>query len=99
VLFAVAWNRVWFECPTPDGETCRSWFGLHMEPADILGTLVCVAAFVLMCARPWAHGLYTSGLVVMLLGLLLLSFHHLFTPWLVREPAPSAKKRQQPHAP
>ena len=89
VIFAAAWNRVWFECPAPDGETCKSWFGLHMEKPDIAGTLVCIFAFLLMCAKPWLPWLYKSGLAVMLLGLLVLSFHHLFTPLSVRDRKPS----------
>lgn len=93
VIFATAWNRVWFECPAPDGETCGSWFGLHMEKPDIVGTLVCIFAFVLMCAKPWLPWLYQAGMAVMLLGLLVLSFHHLFTPLMVRGREPSSGRR------
>jgi hypothetical protein len=84
VIFAAAWNRVWFECPAPDDETCRSWFGLYMDKPDILGTLICIFAFFLMCAKPWAAEFYKLGLAIMLLGLLILSFHHLFTLLFVR---------------
>lgn len=77
VVFSVAWNRVWFECPAPDEDSCRSWFGLHMSKPDIAGTLICIAAFVLMCARPWFVLVYKAGLGVMLLGLMVLSLHHL----------------------
>ena len=93
VLFAVAWNRVWFECPAPDGETCSSWFGLHMDKPDIAGSMICIFAFFLMCAKPWLPWLYKTGMAVMLLGLLVLSFHHLFTPLLVRDREPSKRLR------
>ena len=88
VIFAVVWNRVWFECPVPEGDTCRSWFGLYMEKPDIAGSLICILAFFLMCAKPWLPLFYKFGLFVMLLGLLVLSFHHLFTRLPARERGP-----------
>lgn len=84
VIFAVAWNRFWFECPVPEDDQCGSWFGLYMEKPDIIGTMICIFAFLLMCAKPWLPWFYNSGMVVMLLGLLVLSFHHLFTLFFVK---------------
>lgn len=89
VIFAAAWNRVWFECPVADEETCRSWFGLHMDKPDIIGTMFCIFAFFLMCAKPWQFWLYKIGLAIMLLGLLILSFHHLFALLIVRQERPA----------
>lgn len=97
VVFAVAWNRVWFECPVQEGDACRSWFGLYMEKSDIAGCLICIFAFFLMCAKPWLPWMYKSGLAVMLLGLLVLSLHHLFIPLPVRGRGPSSERR--PEAP
>jgi len=89
VIFAVAWNRFWFECPVPDDEASSTWFGLQMDKPDIAGSMICIFAFFLMCTKPWLPWLYKSGMAVMLLGLLVLSFHHLLTPLLVRDREPS----------
>lgn len=78
VVFALAWNRVFFEFPAPDEDTHRPWAGLHMARADVLGSAVCLAGFVLMCLRPLSQGAYLGGLWVMLAGVLVLSLHHFF---------------------
>ena len=79
VMFGIAWNRIRFECPTPDPEVCsRRWLNLHLQKPDIIGTGVCILGFLLMCFKPWFEGVYLAGLLVMLAGVVVLSFHHLF---------------------
>ncbi|NLW81637.1 MAG: HPP family protein [Desulfovibrionales bacterium] len=78
VAFGVAWNRLWFECPPPEDGCGRSWFNLGMQRADIVGTGACLAASLLMCARPWSIVVYQAGLWVMLAGLAVMSLHHFF---------------------
>jgi len=78
VLFGVIWNRFWFECPPPEEGCGRSWFNLGMNRADILGTGICLAATLLMCARPWSTAVYDAGLWAMFAGLIVMSLHHFF---------------------
>ncbi|EGJ51830.1 HPP family protein [Desulfocurvibacter africanus] len=87
VVFSVAWNRIWFECPAPDESGRRTWFRLGMDKPDIAGAGTCVLASVLMCAKPWSEGLYAAGLAFMLAGLAVLSLHHFFSVKLVRADA------------
>jgi CBS-domain-containing membrane protein len=86
VVFAFAWNRVWFEWPPPD-PVRAPWFNLHMEKADILGTGVCVLGFLLMCVKPWLVIIYRVGLLTMLAGIIVLATHHFFNAKLVRDSA------------
>jgi hypothetical protein len=76
VIFGVVWNRFWFECPPPEEGCRRAWFNLGMERADILGTGICLAAALLMCAKPWSAAVYEAGLWTMLAGLAIMSLHH-----------------------
>jgi hypothetical protein len=76
VVLAALWNRVWFECPTPDESGCRTWLGLGMDKPDIAGSGACVLAAALMAARPLSETAYQAGLGLMLAGLLILSLHH-----------------------
>ncbi len=101
VVFGFVWNRVFFEFPAPEEGTPRSWLGLHMDRADIAGTGVCLAGFVLMALRPLSEAVYTAGLWVMLAGVLVLSLHHFFSAPVVtrateqdmrREPFPAGKR-------
>jgi len=85
VVFAFVWNRVWFEWPAPDTHCRVSWFNLHMEKADILGTGICALGFMLMCVKPWLEIIYEVGLLTMLAGVVVLATHHFFTIKLVRD--------------
>ncbi len=91
VVLAVAWNRIWFECPTPDEGCGRTWLGLAMNKADIAGTGVCIAAAALMAARPLSETAYVGGLWLMAGGVSVLSLHHFLDVRLVTgraEPGP-----------
>ncbi|MDY6989811.1 MAG: HPP family protein [Thermodesulfobacteriota bacterium] len=78
VLFAFAWNRIWFIWPPPDPDTTETWLGLHMEKADTIGTGICILAALLMAMKPWLETVYSIGLLIMLAGIILLATHHFF---------------------
>jgi hypothetical protein len=86
VLAALAWNRVWFDYPAPEGEGCPRCAGLHQTRAETLGLGLCVLATALMGLRPLWPGLYQAGLLVMLLGGLVLMLQHFAQVSLVSEP-------------
>ncbi|HUV50576.1 MAG TPA: HPP family protein [Anaerolineae bacterium] len=85
VVFAFAWNRLWFEWPPPDPECRVPRFNLHMEKADFFGTGICILGFLLMCVKPWLDIIYKVGLFIMLAGIIVLATHHFFKIELVRE--------------
>jgi len=78
VVFGMLWNRIFFEFPAPEEEAPRSWLNLCMAKADIAGTGICLAGFILMCLKTLSEAAYLCGLGVMLLGVLMLSTHHFF---------------------
>ncbi len=85
VVFAIVWNRIWFEFPAPDGDTRKTWFNLYMEKPDIIGTEICILGFLLMCFKPWLEIIYLAGLLVMLVGVIVLSTHHFFSAKIVSD--------------
>lgn len=89
VLFGIFWNRIWFECPAPDDDTCsKSWLSLYMQKPDIIGTGICILGFLLMCFKPWIEGVYLAGLLIMLAGITVLSCHHLFNTVIIFQSEP-----------
>lgn len=76
VLFALVWNRVWFEFPAKDDDHCVKYAGLYMEKPQVWGTALCVVSTVMMSCKQVAPVLYASGLWGMTLGVLLLGLHH-----------------------
>ncbi|MBF0529548.1 MAG: HPP family protein [Deltaproteobacteria bacterium] len=76
VIFALAWNRVWFEFPAQDDDHRIKHAGLFMEKPHIWGTAFCVVSFVLMCCKLVTPALYSIGLWGMMLGVLILGLHH-----------------------
>ncbi|MHA1973694.1 MAG: HPP family protein [Candidatus Hodarchaeales archaeon] len=78
VMFAVVWNRIWFEWPVNDNKPDINWFNLNMDKPDIIGTVICVAAFILMCLKPISQHSYILGSLIMLIGIIILSVHHFF---------------------
>jgi len=76
VLCALAWNRVWFTYPPPEGEGCPLCLGLHQGRAEMLGLGLCVLAAVLMALRPLSEPVYQAGLLGMLAGGLVLMLQH-----------------------
>lgn len=76
VLCALAWNRVWFTYPPPEGEDCPLCLGLHQNRAEVLGLGLCVLAGVLMGLRAVSAPCYRAGLWVMLAGGLVLMLQH-----------------------
>jgi len=76
VLFALVWNRVWFEFPAKDDDHCIKYAGLYMEKPQVWGTALCVVSTVLMSCRQVAPAPYSIGLWGMTLGVLLLGMHH-----------------------
>jgi hypothetical protein len=95
VIFGVLWNRVWFEFPTGEGESSQRCKGLFMDPADVLGTAVCILGFVLMALKPRHPWPYQAGLWIMVSGVLILMFHH-FLNSVVITAASVEKRRLQP---
>lgn len=88
VVFAIFWNRMWFEWPIDDQFPERPWFNLNMEKPDILGTAICIIGFILMCLKPWSDLGYLAGLIVMFAGVSVLSVHHFFTATLAKPITP-----------
>ncbi len=68
VLAALAWNRVWFDFPAPEGETCPVCLGLHQSRIETAGLVQCVLAAALMGLRPLTETAYLAGLWVMATG-------------------------------
>ena len=88
VLCALAWNRVWFTYPPPEGEDCPLCLGLHQGRLEMLGLGLCVLATVLMGLRALSVPCYQTGLWLMLLGGLVLMVQHFTTARLVMDDAP-----------
>ncbi len=76
VLCALAWNRVWFIYPPPEGEDCPLCLGLHQGRLELLGLGLCVLAAVLMGLRALSVPCYQAGLWLMLAGGLVLMLQH-----------------------
>jgi len=76
VVFAIAWNRVWFEFPTRDDEHCVRNAGLYLPRPQVAGLALCVAGLVLMSCKPFSPAVYGAGLWGMGLGGLVLGTHH-----------------------
>jgi len=84
VVFAVAWNRVWFECPVPEEGGVKGWLRLPMGRLDSAGTVLCCTAALLMCFKVVNETVYEVGLGLMVLGLLVLGTSHFFAARYVR---------------
>lgn len=78
VLFALAWNRVWFEYPVSDEDHRIRYAGLFMDKVQILGVALCVMSFALMCCKQVAPNLYYIGIWLMTVGVVVLGSHHLY---------------------
>lgn len=76
VLFALVWNRVWFEFPAKDDDHREKYAGLYMEKPQVWGTALCVVSTIFISCKQVAPALYVIGLWVMTLGVLLLGMHH-----------------------
>ncbi|AFQ45326.1 HPP family protein [Desulfosporosinus meridiei] len=76
VLFALVWNRVWFEFPAKDDDHCVKYAGLYMEKPQVWGMSLCMVSMVLMSCQQVAPVFYPIGLWGMILGVLLLGMHH-----------------------
>lgn len=84
VLFAMAWNRVWFEFPARDDEHCVRNAGLYMPRPQIWGLALCVAGFALMGCKTFSSSAHLFGTWAMILGVLVLGTHHFWEPALRR---------------
>ncbi|AMK10791.1 HPP family protein [Pseudodesulfovibrio indicus] len=78
VLFAMVWNRLWFEFPAADIDHRERACGLYMQLPQIAGLAVCAAGFALLCLQRLLPAAHTAGTAVMLLGVALLGTHHFF---------------------
>ena len=76
VLFALAWNRVWFEFPSRDDEHCERNAGLYMPKAQILGLCLCTLALAAMSLKPVSQQVNSAGHWIMYLGVLIMGTHH-----------------------
>ena len=77
VLFALVWNRVWFEFPARDDDHCVKNAGLFMEKPQIFGVSLCfIGVFLMSCGgfEPLMHDVGVWGVI---LGVLVLGLHHL----------------------
>lgn len=78
VLFALAWNRVWFEFPSRDDEHCEKNAGLYMHKPQVLGLCLCTIGFIAMCLKPIFQEAYIAGYCILSFGILILGTHHLW---------------------
>lgn len=85
VLFALVWNRIWFEFPARDDENCSRNGGLFMHKEQILGLLICTVGFVLISLGSVHITLASIGHWIMLCGVLILGTHHFWRLKLHRE--------------
>lgn len=76
VLFALAWNRVWFEFPSRDDEHCERHAGLYMHKPQVLGVCLCTLALAAMSLKPISQGANLAGHWIMYLGVLIMGTHH-----------------------
>jgi hypothetical protein len=84
VVFAIVWNRPWFDWPVEDNHSNHhSWFNLNMDKPDIIGTIICIIGFIMMCCKPLLTIIYELGLWVTLIGVIILSTHHFFSSTLI----------------
>jgi len=85
VIFSLVWNRPWFDWPVEEGHSDHySWLNRNMDKPDIVGTIICIIGFILMCFKPFFAVIYDLGLWVTLIGVVILSVHHFFTSTLVK---------------
>lgn len=76
VLFALVWNRIWFEFPSRDDEHCVKHAGLYMHTAQILGLCICTAGLVAMSFNQLSPPVSMAGRWIMCLGVLIMGTHH-----------------------
>ncbi|GAB7023825.1 HPP family protein [Salidesulfovibrio brasiliensis] len=78
VLFALIWNRLWFEFPAKDVDYREKRLGLYMDTPQVGGMAICMLGFLLMCFQQASSVVHALGMMTMLLGVALLGAHHLF---------------------
>jgi hypothetical protein len=81
VLFALAWNRIWFEFPSRDDEHTQKHGGVFMHKPQLAGLALCCAGFVIMCFQTVYTHAPRIGEGVMILGVAVLGSHHF---WRIR---------------
>lgn len=79
VLAAMAWNRVWFAYPAPEGENGPKCLGLHQDRLETCAFLACVLGAALMALRPLGDEVYVAGLYALALGGLAFVLHPVLT--------------------
>ncbi len=79
VLFAVLWNRVWFEFPAKDDDHCVKNAGLFMEKPQVWGICLCMISLLLIGCKNFAPFMHDIGVWSMTFGVLVLGGHHLVT--------------------
>lgn len=94
VLFALAWNRPWFDFPPPESPSSPQCLGMNMKRSEALGVGLCTVALVLMALKPFLIGLYHAGMVIMLLGVIVLMVQHFFAVELILQDAPLPEEAQ-----
>ena len=83
VLFALAWNRIWFEFPARDAENSIRNYGLFMPKGQVVSLCLCTAGLILMSLKGICPTGGRIGQWTMLLGVLIMGTHHF---WRVRKP-------------
>lgn len=78
VLFAMAWNRVWFVFPNKDTEYSGSNWGLFMPKPQVVGLVLCTTSFVLLCCQSWTLICGVAGTFGMVFGVGIMGTHHLW---------------------
>jgi hypothetical protein len=96
VLFAMAWNRPWFNFPPPESPASPQCLGMYMKRSEALGVGLCTVALVLMALKPLAMGAYHAGLVAMLFGVIVLMVQHFFEVEIVVLDSPCPEQGQPP---
>ena len=78
VIFAVVWNRIWFEFPARDDDCCIKNLGLYMEKTQILGVAICIVSCVVMSLQTIFPKIGLAGTYCMAAGNIILGTNHFF---------------------
>ncbi|GAB1411154.1 hypothetical protein MASR1M90_23080 [Desulfovibrionales bacterium] len=76
VVFALAWNRVWFAYPVPECSGAPMCLGLHQEKMEVIGLGICVTGAIVMGLHLVIPACYHTGLWITCIGTVILMLQH-----------------------
>ena len=83
VIFALIWNRVWFEYPAKDDDHCVKNAGFFMEKSQVFGVGLCSLSVVLMSCKNFSLLAHNIGSWAMTFGVFILALHHLVSATII----------------